>query len=586
MKPYLLNKTTLLSTLVLFLIVVFTLQSCKEENQPPEVQISSPGEGDIFSIGDEIVILANADDPDGDIKEVRFYVNDEYFFSSDEAPYRANLNTEQYKPGIYELMATAIDEQGEEASDIIEITLQVAGMAPLADFTASVVQGDAPLSVSFIDQSANEPTIWIWNFGDGNTSQEQNPEHLYENAGMYDVKLISSNEFGTDTIFKSNYIIVNNPVFAPSVFFTANPENITPGQEVVFSDLTVNNPDYWRWDFGDGTISENRNPVHTYNEYGSYTVSLYASNAAGEDSLEIENLITVLDYPVASFKAYVTVGYFPFEVDFYDQSEWATQWHWDFGDGQTSEAQNPTHIFQHEGEYDISLTVSNALGDNLITEEKYIRVIEYCPSVMTDIDNNEYITVLIQDQCWMAEDLRVTHYPNGDAIPHIPEASLWSLLDDNNFDDAYCFYENDPDTDYGALYTFAAVIADNWTRDNENRQGICPDGWHIPTDGEWEILFDIYSGGRYKEAGYDHWMEPNRGATNYTGFTALPGGERKYFDGSFEGRGEFGFWWSATEEQDRYAWGRSLLYNSVESVRSKKTKSRGYSVRCVQNMNR
>lgn len=574
-----------IAIILLLISVFFVFLSCKHENQPPECQITAPQQDEVISIGDEVSISADATDPDGDIKEVRFYVDNVGIGSATAFPYTVTWNTNGKEAGTYRLKATVQDDEGEEASDEISVTLEEVTLAPEAAFSATPVSGNAPLSVSFTDESAQELTSWKWSFGDSNTSQEQNPIHIFEVAGTYTVKLIVSNEFGTDSILKSNYIIVDTPIFAPLVSFSANSENVYPGQEISFSDLSINTPEYWKWNFGDGEISENQNPLHSYTEYGSYAVSLYASNSAGEDSLKIENFITVLDYPVASFEASVTTGYFPFEVDFYDKSEWADAWHWDFGDGHTSEEQNPTYIYEHEGEYDVTLTVSNALGDHQITEQKYIRVIEYCPSHFTDIDGNLYSTVLIQDQCWMAEDLKVTHYPNGEAIPHIPEANLWSMLDDDNFDDAYCFYDNESDSDYGALYTYAAVIADNWTRDNENNQGICPDGWHLPTDGEWEILFDISSGGRYKEEGFEHWFEPNQGATNYTGFTALPGGERKYFDGSFGGRGEFGFWWSATEEQDRYVWGRSLLYNSVEKIRAKRTKSRGYSARCVQNLN-
>jgi len=148
-----------------------------------------------------------------------------------------------------------------------------------------------------------------------------------------------------------------------------------------------------------------------------------------------------------------------------------------------------------------------------------------------DIDGNVYKTVKIGDQVWMAEDLRVTHYPNGEPIPHVTDSSDWVALSQTNTDDAYCFFNNDEHTVYGALYTYAAAIADNWQRDNdvfnaEGGQGICPDGWHLPTAAEWDILInylggDEVAGGKMKEIGLDYWESPNEGATNSSGFTAL-----------------------------------------------------------------
>ncbi len=119
----------------------------------------------------------------------------------------------------------------------------------------------------------------------------------------------------------------------------------------------------------------------------------------------------------------------------------------------------------------------------------------------------------------MAEDLRVTHYPNGDPIPNVTDNTAWGNLGDNNTDDAYCFYNNDNTTDYGALYTYAAAIGDNWARDNADGQGVCPDGWHLPTVAEWQELVNYLggssvAGGKLKETGTTHWNSPNTGATN------------------------------------------------------------------------
>ena len=207
--------------------------------------------------------------------------------------------------------------------------------------------------------------------------------------------------------------------------------------------------------------------------------------------------------------------------------------------------------------------------------------------ILTDYDGNNYKTVTIGQQVWMAEDLKVTHYPNGDTIPHITDNTAWANLNANNTDDAYCFYNNDNTTDYGALYTYAAAIGDDWTKDNADGQGVCPDGWHLPTDAEWTTLTDYLggesvAGGKIKEIGTTHWISPNTGATNSSSFSALPGGYRYGSTGTFRTAGYRGLWWSATEYNGYYAYCRGLRYNYSDVSRSYDPKSGGFSVRCVR----
>jgi uncharacterized protein (TIGR02145 family) len=207
-----------------------------------------------------------------------------------------------------------------------------------------------------------------------------------------------------------------------------------------------------------------------------------------------------------------------------------------------------------------------------------------CGSNISDIDGNSYPTVQIDSQCWMAADLKVTHYPNGDAIPNITDGDDWANLSDNNTDDAYCFYNNTNDPDYGALYTYAAAIGDNWLRDNNANQGICPDGWHIASDAEWTTLENnCGGGGGAKETGTVHWNSPNTNATNSSGFTALPTGSRAdTTDGAFGSRGDYGLWWTATEYDSSSSHIRRMDYDNGQMHHFVATKSRGFSVRCLQ----
>ena len=210
---------------------------------------------------------------------------------------------------------------------------------------------------------------------------------------------------------------------------------------------------------------------------------------------------------------------------------------------------------------------------------------------VTDIDGNYYDAVVIGNQIWMSENLKVTHYPDGTAIPHITDNTAWGNLGDNNTDDAYCFYSNNSSSDYGALYTWAAAMGDNAVSSNTNPsgvQGVCPDGWHLPSDAEWTELIDYLggtsvAGGNMKETGTTHWNNPNTGATNEKGFSALPGGYRGYGNGVFYDVGNYGYWWSATESSSGSdAWFRVLDYSYAGASRNINNKAYGFSVRCVR----
>jgi len=196
-------------------------------------------------------------------------------------------------------------------------------------------------------------------------------------------------------------------------------------------------------------------------------------------------------------------------------------------------------------------------------------------TTVTDIDGNTYRTVKIGDQWWMAENLRVTHYRNGDAIPHITDGTEWSKLTTG----AYCEYDNSSANvaTYGRLY--------NWYAVSDNRN-IAPAGWHVPSDAEWQTLVDylggeFVAGGKMKEIGTTHWDSPNQGATNVSGFTALPGGYRSS-DGGFFTLGSTTYFWSSKELNSNHAWFRELIYINAYIARSSASKHSGFSVRLVR----
>ncbi|OFX32082.1 MAG: hypothetical protein A2X08_17780 [Bacteroidetes bacterium GWA2_32_17] len=196
-------------------------------------------------------------------------------------------------------------------------------------------------------------------------------------------------------------------------------------------------------------------------------------------------------------------------------------------------------------------------------------------NTVTDIDGNVYNTITIGTQVWMAENLKTTKYRDGTTIPNVTDNTAWSNLTTG----AYCDNSNlssNSDT-YGKLYNWYAVA---------DVHNICPTGWHMPTDAEWSVLTtylggESVAGGKLKETGTTHWESPNTGATNETGFTALPGGYR-YDNGSFYNVGNYGLWWSSTESNISNAWFRDAyyLYNNVNRLNI--SKKDGFSVRCVK----
>jgi len=192
-----------------------------------------------------------------------------------------------------------------------------------------------------------------------------------------------------------------------------------------------------------------------------------------------------------------------------------------------------------------------------------------------DIDSNIYPTVKIGDQWWMAENLKVTRYRNGDDIPIVTDDTEWENLTTG----AYCNYNNNSDNAdiYGRLY--------NWYAVNDSRN-IAPLGWHVPSDEEWQTLIDYLggesvAGGKLKETGTTHWNSPNEGATNESGFAALPGGYR-YYNGYFYSLGSSAYFWSSTEYGSSRAWSRLLYYDYASVYRYDDYKHYGFSVRLVR----
>nr|WP_321431224.1 PKD domain-containing protein [uncultured Methanolobus sp.] len=252
------------------------------------------------------------------------------------------------------------------------VTFNLTSFVPAANFTANVTSGMAPLTVNFTDLSSNRSTSWLWDFGDGNTSTDQNPTHVYVSAGAYNVSLNATNLGGSNVSTQLSYITT---AFIPVANFSANvTEGATP-LSVNFTDMSLNSPTSWSWDFGDGNTSTDQNPTHIYVSAGTYNVSLNATNLAGSNVSTQISYIATAATPVVNFSANTTEGAVPISVNFTDLSlNSPTEWLWNFGDGNTSTDQNPTHIYSSAGIYNVSLNTTNIGGSNVSTQFSYITV--------------------------------------------------------------------------------------------------------------------------------------------------------------------------------------------------------------------
>jgi len=176
----------------------------------------------------------------------------------------------------------------------------------------------------------------------------------------------------------------------------------------------------------------------------------------------------------------------------------------------------------------------------------------------------------------MAENLKVTRYRNGDTIPNITDNKEWSNLKTG----ALCNYNNNDSIGkiYGKLYNWYAII------DSRN---IAPKGWHIPTTEEMQVLINYLggenvAGGKMKEKGTLHWLWPNFGATNISGFSALPGGYRNHIDGTFHTLRSNCYLWSTIESYEIYAWSKQIFYALADENPELDFTNFGFSVRCIK----
>jgi PKD repeat protein len=270
---------------------------------------------------------------------------------------------------------------------------KIASVAPVANFTGeavngyngTVLKGLPPLTVNFFDTSTGGPTGWAWVFGDGNTSTEQNPSHVYS-TGNWTVNLTVNNVDGINTTSKFQYVQVGAPLI---VNFSANKSGVLCDPcrgriplNVSFTDLTTPPPlTSWNWTFDTyGNYSDQQHPINqTYAIAGVYDVTLRVGNEFGVASITKPAFVEAGDVPKANFtNATPRFGVAPFPVTFTDLSvavPAVSTWNWSFGDGSgNGTTQNPTHTYTAKGNYTVNLTVTNEYGSDTMSIPDFVRV--------------------------------------------------------------------------------------------------------------------------------------------------------------------------------------------------------------------
>ena len=296
--------------------------------------------------------------------------------------------------------------------------------------TASFTFNETGNVISYNNTSTNANT-YLWTFGDGETSMDENPSHTYADDGTYIVTLEATNACGT--VATQETVTIITPVTAG---FSADITSGCAGLEVQFTDASSNNVTGWNWTFLGGipSTSTEQNPTVVYNSAGTFDVNLEVTNPAGTSSVEQTSYITVSENPMADFIVTVNMDG---NVDFINNSNFGDSYEWIFGDGNTSLENAPNYTYDTSGLYIVQLIVTNSCGSDMMTQE-----------ILIDITGVEDVTFL--------EKFDLFPNPNnGDFTLHIEgqpldelEVSLYNILGQRIFQEQIDFISGQLIKDY------------------------------------------------------------------------------------------------------------------------------------------
>ncbi|RYD83460.1 MAG: PKD domain-containing protein [Sphingobacteriales bacterium] len=270
------------------------------------------------------------------------------------------------KPGKYDVKLTATSSAGDCDQDFISKAAVEIFPEPIALFQSKNRGGCPPYKCLLENTSTNGDT-YLWNFGDGTTSTDKSPEHIYSKEGKYSITLTAVSAKGcVKTVTLADYVDVKN---LTTNFVSPPAVKVCAPYTTSFAYAGINSSE-WNWDFGDGTTSIEQNPKHTYTSPGKYVVSLKTVTSEG-CTQTISNFQTIIIEKIeANFSYQRKSDCPPYEYYFKDLSTNAVSWLWNFGDGTTSTDKNPTHNFASSGDYNVTLTSTNASGCTSVMKMK------------------------------------------------------------------------------------------------------------------------------------------------------------------------------------------------------------------------
>src|SRR4030042_1839058 len=345
------------------------------------------------------------------------------------------------------VMLLALVLPGACASSSSESGYITVGLAPVANFDALYAYNTVPATVQFRDLSTGTtPLTYLWEFGDGATSTEQNPSHNYIRQGLYTVRLTVTNIYGSSSEIKTNYIAIG---LAPRADFTGQPTTGNTPLTVEFTDRSTGHPTSWYWNFGDGKDSPEQSPVHTYFSSGEFSVTLTTSNEYGSSYVSKPYFIHAIPVLKSGFVAEPKTGKAPLVVKFTDISTGNPEtWNWNFGDGTTSSHPNPVHTYPTPGAFDVNLTVTSGMNKDT--------------SVQTIVAGGVPVTDFVADRTTVAVSTPI-HF--ADKTLNSPTSWSW------NFADGVTALSQNPDHAYlvKGIYTVTLTTANNNGEDAERK---------------------------------------------------------------------------------------------------------------------
>lgn len=381
------------------------------------------------------------------------------------------------KPGVYSVNLTIADNYSTSDALIGDIITVYPEPAPESDFSASPRSGTAPLEVVFTPLTRGSGNFtYQWYFDDHTPiSRDPTPVHVFTEAGVYNVTMEVNGSSGSTLVNKTGYIAVSTPPPPTADFAVAPAEGVAP---LTVSFIGLSNATgnlHYTWDFGDhSTVISGRNPTHTYEANGTFTVNCTVSDGSRTSTVSRENCVRVLPEikPQAMFTAYPRSGSVPLEVSFIDQSkgDWPVSWEWYFGDDTPKVYdQNPVHVFEKAGLFNVTLMIHAANGEAILNQTGFVNVTEYkVPNVsfsMAPVYGVAPLRVSFIDQTCRQNCAYEYFWQFGDGNYSRNKSPVWEYRTPGNY------HVNLTVTDPSGVSVTGEALEDIWVTDQWNANG-------------------------------------------------------------------------------------------------------------------